>query len=275
MAGNMANLPSPAMGLSPRAEKVVRNLSTSAVIALALGGAILSYSGLYQLAVNNGFDPRVAWLMPLVIDGMVLTGSLGAVASSLAGLRAFYPWMLTYLGVIISVWGNVAAADPNPTAQLVHAIPPITFALSVEGLLRIYRAGAVSTHQREVEAAQAELRRLEREERAAERAARQQLAQTLAPRPAPRPAPAIAPQATGVNVESGELVMPQHPLVDGSASADPAPTAPGGTARERIQRYLQAHPNASGGEVARALQTDPSYTRKLVKAIRGEAAATP
>lgn len=247
----------PIQGLSPRAETTVRRLSTVTVFILAAGAAVLSFSGLQTLALNAGFPPTVAWLLPVIVDGMVLTGSLGVVAANLVGISTWYPWLLTMSGVILSVWGNVASAPPDLTSQAVHAIAPLTFALSVEGMLRIYRASAHATAQREAKAILAEEKRLEREEKAAERAAKLALTQNNT-------------QSMPNTQTSFSSKPAQQKTVKTFNNHTGQPTA-----REKISEYLQTHPDASGGQVARDLNLDPSYTRKLIRDIRGNTATYP
>jgi hypothetical protein len=239
------NNPAP-NSLTPRAERLVRGLSTFTVAVLAVAAAVLSFAGLRDLALQAGFSPELAWLMPVIIDGMVLTGSLGVVVAGLVNLSTWYPWMLTLLGVSVSIAGNVAAAPPNLTAQLVHAIAPITFALSIEGMLRIYRASAHAVAHRDAAAVQAEERKAEREMRALERTAR--LASLQA-----------------------------HSTSVGSLAAPQTSTAPidlqTGTSRERIKTALEGNPEFTAGQIARALNIDPSYTRKIVRELRPQRSA--
>lgn len=242
-----------APGLTLRAEKVIQRLTGLAVLVLAVSAAILSFSGLQKLALDAGFDPSIAWLLPVIVDGMVLTGSLGVIAANLVGLRAWYEWMLTIVGVSISIAGNVAAAPDNLTAQLVHAIAPITFALSIEGMLRIYRASAAAQAQREAIQQAAEEKKAEREARAAERAAQRQRA------------------AESANA----LINTSVTKPTSSAPQRPATQPAEGTARARINAYLLSNPEASAGQVARDLKTDPSYTRKIVRDLREGREETP
>jgi hypothetical protein len=235
-------------GLAPRTERLLQRASSLAVMVLAVGAAVLSFSGLQDLAISAGFSPLVAWLLPVIVDGMVLTGSLGVVASGLAGIGTWYSWLLTLLGVVVSVWGNVAAAPSDLVSQLVHAIAPVTFALSVEGMVRIYRASAHASAEREERAEQAEERRLEREARSQERILKAQIAAETAKAAA---APVMAPL---------RVVQPRA----ATTAAQPAP----GTARAQIAAYLIDYPDASGGAVARALNLDPSYTRKILRDLR-------
>lgn len=272
----MSNGNTTAHGLSPRAEKTIQRLSTITVLILAVSAAILSFSGLRTLGITAGFDENFAWLLPVIVDGMVLTGSLGVVSANLVGISTWYPWLLTYLGVIISVWGNVASAPDDLVAKIVHAIAPITFALSVEGMLRIYRASAHATALREQKAYEQEEKRIEREEKRLEREAKARLTRFTAP-PLPPATPATPIQAP-VQAPTAP-VSPSRPV---DAPTFPSTVSPlttpnnnngnGVTARSRITEYIQTNPEATGGQVARALDLDASYTRKILRDIRDAAA---
>lgn len=240
----------PAHGLTLRAEKFIQRLTGFAVLTLAISAAVLSFSGLQKLAVDSGFDPTIAWLFPVIVDGMVLTGSLGVIAAGLVGLRTWFEWMLTILGVAISVAGNIAAAPNNLTAQLVHAIAPVTFALSIEGMLRIYRASAAAAAQREAALLATEERKAERESKAAERAAQKEIAA----------ARALASLGS-MNVVA-EKTGATTPVTTPTRSTSPSA---GSSARDRISAYLESSPEATAGQISRELGTDPSYTRKIVR----------
>jgi len=243
--------PAPVSGLSRRAERTIRALSSVAVLTLALAAAILSFSGLQTLALQAGFSPQLAWLLPVVIDGMVLTGSLGVVASNLVGISTWYPWSLTLLGVTASIAGNVVAAPDDLTSRLVHATGPLAFALSIEGMLRIYRASAVASAQRE-----------------AERLARVEAANVPAV-----PARAVENVAEPVVVAS-KVVNDSGAVFSNTESSSPRTVREAGetsglpTARERIVTALEEYPEATAAEIARMLGTDPSYTRKIVRSLK-------
>ena len=272
--GNM-NASGPISGLSTRAEKLIRVLSTFTVLALAVAAAILSFSGLQQLSLKAGISHSIAWLLPVVIDGLVLTGSLGVVSSSLVGLGTWYPWTLTIVGVIASDAGNVAIAHPNISSRLVHAAGPITFALSIEGLLRIYRASALATaHREKARLAKEEAdfeKQLKKEEREARKEARLLEASqhpsgsqtAVAPIITPTSTtPTNTPVATSV-VETVETIEPK--LVKQLSLAHKT-----GATKERVRALLEAEPEITGAEVARRLELDDSYARKTLRDIRKE-----
>lgn len=106
---------------------------------VALAAAVLSFSGLHELAVRAGFHPTLAVLFPLATDVAVAAFSLAVLHHRMVGLRAWWPWLCMMLGVAVSVAGNVWAAPPDVVSRLVHAWPPVIFALSFETVTRLVR----------------------------------------------------------------------------------------------------------------------------------------
>lgn len=125
--------------LTPRAERAIRRASTAAVSFVAVAAAVLSFSGLHELAVRSGFHPTLGILFPLATDVAVAAFSLAVLHHRMVGLRAWWPWLCMMLGVAVSVAGNIWAAPPDMVSRLVHAWPPIIFALSFETVTRLVR----------------------------------------------------------------------------------------------------------------------------------------
>ena len=236
----------PLSGLSPRAETIIRRLSTITVLGLAISAAILSFSGLQQLSLQAGISHSIAWLLPVVIDGMVLTGSLGVVASSLVGIGTWYPWTLTLIGVIASIAGNVSVASHNLSSRLVHAAGPVTFALSIEGLLRIYRASAVASANRERD-------RLEQE------------AKLKSPEYTPQAKSDLSRKGLITNATTQTSSGQKLELKDSNLQS----TEP--TKIDQVRELWLANPDITGGEASRRLGLDASYARKILKELRGNA----
>lgn len=232
------------IGLSEVAARRIRHVTVAAVTLLAAGSAVLSFSGLQVLAVESGIHPNLAWLLPFIIDGLVLTGSLGVVTATLVGTRTWYFWVLTLFGVVASTAGNVAAAPDDLVAQLVHATPPITFALAIEGLLRVYRASAEATPA-------------------------SRLAAALRPAHPHEAKPSPAPAATA------SAPAPAPPTAAPAPAPPAAPASVEPTARQRLAALLAAEPTVSGGEAARRLNIDPSHARKLLRDLRPTTEGTP
>lgn len=125
--------------LTPRMERLIRIGSVGSAVVIATCAMVLSYSGLLDLALDAQVHPRLALLVPIMVDGLQFVGSLGVVYSTLSGLRSWYPWILMLMGVTISAWGNWQAAPDDLTAKLLHASAPIILALVLEELLRVMR----------------------------------------------------------------------------------------------------------------------------------------
>lgn len=131
----------PPTALSPDAERwIVRSL-TLVLAVIALSSAALSAIGLHTVGVDAGFQPALAWLLPVCIDGLVLAGTLSGLHGILSRTGSGYGWVLVLVGTFASVIGNVATAEGGMFAKGVHAVPPLAYALSVEAV-----AGPIRLH---------------------------------------------------------------------------------------------------------------------------------
>lgn len=252
--------------LSARGEKLIRTVSTIAVLLVFGSALILSWNGLTHLAAQAGFSPSYAWLMPLAIDGMVVAGGLNVLHSSLTRQSTKFGWFLTILGAAVSIWGNMTAFGEEGilnTQAIVHGIAPISMALSLEALLRILR-GRIHATQTEIdkmeeariaeeaEAAkrrEAEERKRQREERAA---ARKSTSTTAKKRTAP------AKKAAAQQSQTRE-----------SATTEP-PTA--SHAQQESQKPVSEQTTANQGSVARPDALSPTEGRTETRANGSRAA---
>lgn len=259
-------------GLSTQAERRLRRTAVATVFIIAAAAAILSFNGLRNLALAADIPIGLAWIFPIVVDGLTLVGSLGVVHAVLTGLRAWYPWLLTLAGVGMSVWGNVASSPPELTAQIVHAIPPLVLALSLEALLKVYRYRAVVGGM------------MENAHTPEEKAAATHAAQHP-PLPAETPLWDVLPSAeptsvSPVNDSSASIEQPAVVTLPASSTPRPQPSPPTGaqssnaspTTREQLRALLLLEPNISSGEAARRLGKDRSNVGKIMRELRGEAA---
>ncbi|MEV8369077.1 DUF2637 domain-containing protein [Microbacterium sp. NPDC064584] len=100
-------------------------------VFIAVGAFWLSFTALADLAHASGIAATQAWAWPLIVDGIIVVGTVAVVA--LAGQRgAWYPWMLLMIGAAVSVAANsihaVIAADADVLPVLaasVAAVPPL------------------------------------------------------------------------------------------------------------------------------------------------------
>lgn len=100
---------------------------------LAVGGFVLSFAALRDLAVRVGMPADLGWIWPLLIDGMIVEATLAVVALSQRGSRraVWYAWFLLAVGAVVSVgsngvhamltghgWAGAAAASVPPVVLL-------------------------------------------------------------------------------------------------------------------------------------------------------------
>jgi hypothetical protein len=105
--------------------------AVAGTVFIAAGAFWLSFTSLADLARRSGVGAGQAWAWPLIVDGLIVVGTVAVVA--LAGSRsAWYPWLLLGAGAVVSVTANaihaVVAADadvPDVLAASVAAVPPL------------------------------------------------------------------------------------------------------------------------------------------------------
>lgn len=125
----------------PRTEKKIRFSAIAMMFVVAVSAVILSFDGLRTLAVENRISPNLAFLFPIIIDGTITMSSLAILRMNLEGLRATFGWCVMFFGVGLSIAGNAAAVrDAGLIAMLVHSLPPILLAISLELMLSLIRA---------------------------------------------------------------------------------------------------------------------------------------
>lgn len=229
--------PTPAVGLSPEAARRIAHTATVVVILVGLTAGILSWEGLHRLALDAGINPRLAWGVPLVIDGTVVAGLLGTLAGTLSGTGIRYPLALVMLGASASVAGNIAAAPATTVGRTVAVAAPLCLAATLEQGLRVlrHRAGLPAPRTR-------------RQQRTT--------------------APATAVAGTPVAAAAAPVRRPRTPAV--TTTATTAASARPSARREQVAALLAEQPDITGSAVARALAIDPADGRRHLRALRAE-----
>jgi hypothetical protein len=110
---------------------------------------VLSYRGLYDFATQRGGYPRWAALaFPVIVDFPLVLGELRLFTIAARGETGYikgWAWLLTVVGLLVSLAGNIAHVGPGSTVamQLAAAVPPLAVAVSLGtglGIIKL-RAG--------------------------------------------------------------------------------------------------------------------------------------
>lgn len=115
---------------------ISRNVVYSALagtVMLAAGAFALSFASLSDLAQMSGISRQLAWIWPLVVDGMVVVSTVAIVALAGHGRSAlWYPWTLLGGGAAVSIAANalhaILSADgtvPAVVSASVASVPPV------------------------------------------------------------------------------------------------------------------------------------------------------
>lgn len=99
-----------------------------ATLLIAVLAFILSYSKLTDLAARAGYTERMAYLWPLIVDGLAVVAALGVLRLQ---SQRWYAWTLLVASTSVSVIAAVASAMfrngplPPVAAALVSVVPPL------------------------------------------------------------------------------------------------------------------------------------------------------
>lgn len=224
--------------ISQKSDRSIRIWASVATVIVALAAAALSWAGLTELALASGISPNIAFLLPIVIDGSMLSGSLTILHYSLRGDSGTkFPWAVVLGGAALSVWGNVAASTvAGPTAAIVHGAPPVALLASLELMFKLIRH-RLSAQQ--AAAAKAEKIAQEAERAAAREAARLAAPATGAPSP-PRGTRTVRARATEADGDSG-VVEEIRSVVEAMPE--------GMTPMNIVIEILRAVPHATRGDI--------------------------
>ncbi len=113
------------------------HVSTASTVVVNLAAFAMSVVALTDLAGAHGVPAWQAWLLPIVLEGLVLASTAGTV--SLSGMSAAYAWVLMILSMLTSGAGNVVHAYfgagsvftlDSIVAMVIAGIPPLWLLLS-------------------------------------------------------------------------------------------------------------------------------------------------
>ena len=109
--------------------KAVLGTAVGATVLIAIGAFVLSFAALTDLAERSGIQSNLAWIWPIIIDGMIVAATVAIVALNGFNRRAMiYPWALLFFGAIVSTAANSTHAILT-VDSIVDGVPPLVSAL--------------------------------------------------------------------------------------------------------------------------------------------------
>lgn len=178
--------------------------------AIGIGAFWLSFRALSDLAGRAGIPGELGWVWAAIVDGVIVTSTVAAVALDKSGWRAvWFAWLLLALSAVVSVVANVVHAilstDGTIDALLVGAIaavPPLVLLAMTHLTVVVVRHARPATDGLPVEEPEIELPDFLRSAFATPAPALSPT--TPAPRPR-RPKPAALPATSDLRGRAEEL----------------------------------------------------------------------
>ncbi|WP_404291231.1 DUF2637 domain-containing protein [Glutamicibacter arilaitensis] len=109
--------------------RAVLGTAVGATVLIAIGAFVLSFAALTDLAERSGIQSNLAWIWPIIIDGMIVAATVAIVALNGFNRKAMiYPWSLLFFGAIVSTAANSTHAILT-VDSIVNGVPPLVSAL--------------------------------------------------------------------------------------------------------------------------------------------------
>lgn len=231
----------------------VGGLVVASVLAVVAAGFAISFSGITAVSEAANVAHNLSWLMPVSIDGAMVTGTAVALVLRYLGRTPWYPYLVVGLGVVVSVALNALHAtlrDGRPldttTAGCVSAIPAVMLALSVHQVAVLIQA--VTGRRSDTPDAAAAVPAT-----VADTGPVIEVTRVSAPDTQP---PAVSAP------DSGQDQAPARTPQRRPTPRRPAASDGGQDTAARIAAYLAEHPGATQAEIANALGVSDRTVRR-------------
>ncbi|MFL4480356.1 DUF2637 domain-containing protein [Paeniglutamicibacter sp. ORCA_105] len=143
--------------------KAVLRTAVAATVVIAVGAFVLSFAALTDLAQRSGIDENLAWIWPVIVDGMIVASTVAIVALNGHDRRAMiYPWTLLFFGAFVSTAANSVHAIltvgamqsdiPPVVSALVAAMPPVVLLAITHLTVHMYQKKAEAAERRAIAA---------------------------------------------------------------------------------------------------------------------------
>jgi hypothetical protein len=212
------------------------------VALVAACAAVISYRHVQRLARHAGETPAAALLLPLALDGAIAAAVAVILADSRRGHRPRpLTWLLLALGLSGSLAANIASAQPEATARVIAAWPPLLLAVGVEVLAGLTRPTRTAVPAPELAEPQ----------------------HRSGPEHAPEPKPARALDRPEPGTPAATRSGPRRRNTPGRRTRPATGTA--GRAAALLDRWAAAGEPTTGARLAAELDVSDSYARRLIR----------
>ena len=118
-----------------RLEQSIPDLTGLAVLIIAGCAFALSFFNLQAAALEAGISPWLSWLWPVVVDCLLIVGSLFLLRSNLRNESPWVGWAVLLSFTLVSTIFNVLHSPADVISQAAHAVPPVALCVSIELLM--------------------------------------------------------------------------------------------------------------------------------------------
>ncbi|MBO3751939.1 DUF2637 domain-containing protein [Streptosporangiaceae bacterium NEAU-GS5] len=104
----------------------VRRIQRTTVASVALLpciAAVVSFMHMHELCLRHGEDGFAAVLIPVAVDGTIVTASMSILLANRSGTRGgVLAWALLVISSLASLGANIAVAEPTAIGRVIAGL---------------------------------------------------------------------------------------------------------------------------------------------------------
>lgn len=115
--------------------RIISFVSAILVLLIAIFAFVLSFDAIRNEAISQGIQSGIAWMVPFIIDGLMIVLSVGVLRSALYGEATRINWIFIFVFTGVSITFNWWHAAPTIPGKAMAILYPISLLIAFESFM--------------------------------------------------------------------------------------------------------------------------------------------
>lgn len=121
--------------------KYISVISAILVLLIAIFAFILSFDAIRNLAIEHHIPPKIAFMAPFIIDGLMVVLSVSVLRSALLGESTKLNWLFIFVFTGVSIAFNIEHSDKTIPGMGFSILYPVSLLIAFESFMHQIRSG--------------------------------------------------------------------------------------------------------------------------------------
>lgn len=119
--------------------KTISFVSAILVLLIAVFAFVLSFDAIRNEAISQSIKPSIAWMVPFIIDGLMIVLSIGVLRAALYGESTKVNWIFIFTFTGVSIVFNWWHAAPTMQGRALAVLYPVSLLIAFESFMNQVR----------------------------------------------------------------------------------------------------------------------------------------